>query len=504
MPRARGLWRMVALAAVAAVAALSAGLPVSAQQGGSDPPLFRWSAERMAALAEAFRDGLDHVPGEVLVKFRPGQGPAGQASALSVLRGDVPVNDQHWMGDLLLVRAPGEPDVEQMAVRLAAQPEVEYAHPNYLAWTQQAVLPNDPFFSSHQWNFNAINMPLAWEINPGGSPDVVVAVIDTGVTEVATTLTFQLWTGQRFETHGITYAINPDINASQMLPGRDFVFFAAGTPVLDMVGHGTHVAGTVVQATNNNLGLAGIAYQSRLLPLKACFGYWEIQIVQSANNVPGFVPPTNRGGCPTSAVVEALRYAADQGAHVINLSLGGTNAAPAYQEALQYAVSRGAFVAMSAGNDFETGNRRSYPASYAAEVDGAMSVAATGTTNERAFYSNTGSWVEIAAPGGNSRQGVSALVYQASLSNADMDPVTVIVPRFDRYVLSGTQGTSMASPHVAGLAALLHSQGITTPAAKEAAIKRFARDLGSPGRNDEYGYGLIDARATLRGLGLAR
>ncbi|MDP1570905.1 MAG: S8 family serine peptidase [Vicinamibacterales bacterium] len=499
----RRFMRHGALVAAALAVALIAGPRASAQQAGIDPPPFRWSAERMAAMAAAFRDDLDHIPGEVLVKFRPGMGPAAQASALSVLRGDMPASDQHWLGDLLLVRAPGEPDVEQMAARLAAQPEVEYAHPNYLSRTQQAVTPNDPFFNQ-QWNFNAINMPLAWEINPGGSPSVTVAVIDTGATQAAETFNFQLWTGSRFETLPIPYGVNPDFNVTQMLPGRDFVFFTAGTPVLDMVGHGTHVAGTIVQATNNNLGLAGIAYQSRFLPLKACFGYWEVQIVQSFNNIPGFVPPSNMGGCPTSAVVEAIRYAADQGAHVINLSLGGFNAVPAYQDALQYAVGRGAFVAISAGNDFESGNRRSYPASYAASLDGAMSVAALGNTNARAYYSNTGDYVEIAAPGGNTRQGSAALIYQASLSFADLNPSTVIIPRFDRYVVSPSQGTSMASPHVAGLAALLHSQGITSPAAKEAAIKRFARDLGTAGRNNEYGHGLIDARATLRGLGLAR
>lgn len=187
------------------------------------------------------------------------------------------------------------------------------------------------------------------------------------------------------------------------------------------------------------------------------------------------------------------------------MSLGGTRPSTAMREALRYATSRGAFVTTTMGNEFEEGNPTEYPAAYASEIDGAMSVGAVGPTSRRAFYSNTGAHIEIVAPGGDVRVGgTSALIAQHGLDARDFDGATVVLPRFDRYVGVLNQGTSMAAPHVAGLAALLYSQGITNPAAIEAAIKQFATDLGPAGHDNEYGYGLIDARATLRGLGIAR
>jgi serine protease len=203
-------------------------------------------------------------------------------------------------------------------------------------------------------------------------------------------------------------------------------------------------------------------------------------------------------------VAAAIRYAADSGAQVINISIGGPSPSPIYLDALRYAVQRGAFVTISAGNSAEQGNPTNYPAAYAAQIDGVMAVGAVGPSGKRAYYSNTGSYVEIAAPGGSVREGPSARVNQTGVCEQDYDPFRTLRPRFDRYCNIPNQGTSMAAPHVAGLAALLYSQGITNPAAIEAAIKRFAKDLGAPGRDNEYGFGLIDARAALLGLGVAR
>jgi serine protease len=488
------------IAWMAAMGLVTVGISSSISAQDAAPHQFLLDREQVAALVRAFNEGLAYVPGEVLVKFRTGLEPAQQASALSVVRGGLQSTETRWIGNILHVRAPGEDNAEALADVLSRQPEVEWVQPNYLS--RLKAVPNDPSYP-RQWNFDLINMPLAWDISGTRSSGVTVAVIDSGVTVVSEAQLFPLWTGSRIASFNIPFRQNPDIAAARFGLSRDFVFWTG--PVLDMVGHGTHVAGTVLQETNNALGLAGIASHARLMPLKACVGYWELQIVTSARGIPGFVNPNESGGCPAAAVVSAIRYAADNGAKIINLSFGSPGASPALLDALQYAVQRGVFIAMAMGNEFETGNPTEYPAAYAPQVNGAMSVGAVNRSRRRASYSNTGSHIEVVAPGGDVRDGgLSGLVYQAGLFDPDFDPATVVIPRFDRYYDQPNEGTSMAAPHVAGLAALLLAQGITNPAAIEAAIKRFSVDLGPPGHDVEYGHGLIDARAALRGLGVAR
>jgi len=414
------------------------------------------------------------------------------------MRTGVDTPEAAWVGEALLVHSSAEPNPEALATILLRQPEVDWAQPNYI--DRLHSIPNDPGFSQ-QWNFELMNVPKAWEINPGGNSNVLAAVIDSGANTISAMTSFRLWTGSRFENVSIPFLANPEVPATRVVQGRDFTLLSG--QVRDLVGHETHVAGTMLQETNNNAGLAGIAYRSRLLPLKACLGYWDAQIVLGAAGVPGFMDP-NYGGCTSADVAAAIRFSADSGAQVINLSLGGPNPSPIYLDALRYAVQRGTFVAISAGNDAERGNPVEYPAAYAAQIDGVMAVGAVGASGKRAYYSNTGPYVEIAAPGGNVREGQAALIYQTAICQVDYDPFRILRPRFDHYCDVEEQGTSMASPHVAGVAALLYSQGITSPAAIEAAIKRFARDLGPAGRDNEYGFGLIDARATLLGLGVAR
>lgn len=489
-------------------------------QAAPPSPQFRVSLDRAARLVEASTRGLDYVPGEVIVRFRSFTTPAARQRALGALRGQPDLRGLEWHGPVAVVRDLTQPDAHVLADQLSRQPEVMYAEPNYIVRLSPrervfrteaaervapAATPNDEDFTTYQWNLSLLNMPGAWDLQPGGTPDVVVAVLDTGITTTAQPQTFRIWTGSAFENVSMAFAPNPDLSSARLVDPFDFVFQDT-TTVLDMDGHGTHVSSTIGEDTNNVTLLAGLAYQVRIMPVKVCRGYWEEMVVRALGNTTGF-PSINVGGCPIVDIADGIRYAADHGARVMNLSLAGSFPQATVQDALNYAVQRGAFVAVAMGNDFNAGNPVMYPARYAQDIMGVMSVGAVNKSTTRASYSSTGAHNEIAAPGGQFQTGTDqGVIWQSSMFPPDFDPAFAVRrPRFDRYDGVGITGTSMATPHVAGLAALIISQspGIS-PANVERAIRATARDIGPAGKDDEFGYGLIQPRNALFGWGLRK
>ncbi|HJK92783.1 MAG TPA: S8 family peptidase, partial [Polyangiaceae bacterium LLY-WYZ-15_(1-7)] len=312
--------------------------------------------------------------------------------------------------------------------------------------------PNDPYYK-HQWHLDQIQMPGAWQRSQGQG--VVVAVIDTGVAYAD---------AGRFRQA-------PDLKQTRMVAGRDFV--DRDDRPFDEHGHGTHVAGTVAQSTNNGVGVAGVAPQAAIMPIRVL---------------------DRRGAGSWGNVAAGIRWAADHGADVINLSLGGGTPSRAIANAIAHAHRKGVVVVAAAGN---TGRGRvQYPAAHRY----AFAVGAVRYDETLSFYSSYGRHLDVVAPGGDLRvdQNGDGLP-DGVLQN------TIVRGNVGRHDYLAFQGTSMAAPHVAGAAALLKASGVSDPSA----VQRLLRDTAkSKSDTRRYGAGLIQAddalRAGTRDLGAAR
>ncbi|HEY9742070.1 MAG TPA: DUF5942 domain-containing protein [Coleofasciculaceae cyanobacterium] len=302
--------------------------------------------------------------------------------------------------------------------------ETEFIEPNYVY--KAFDVPNDPEYSQ-QWNLRSINIESAWDETKGSG--VTVAVIDTGISPV------------------------PDLKSTKFVKGYDFV--NDRIEAFDDSGHGTHVAGTIAQSTNNNYGVAGVAYEASLMPLKVLGG---------------------SGGGTVADIAEAIRFAADNGADVINMSLGGPGESQLMEEAIDYAYNKGVFIVAAAGNADE--NSASYPARYPHVVG----VAALDSTGAKAPYSNFGAGVDISAPGG---------------SEAGKILQNTIDPETGEGIFVGYQGTSMAAPHVAGVAALVKAAGVKEPQEVLSVLKQSARVIKEDPLN-HFGAGHLDAAAAVK------
>jgi len=473
--------------------------PIDRGLRDQDPP----RAARTGADADRIRssqgDRLAYVRGSIIVKFKDDASRGAITTATAQVAGTIA--DRSSWADFDIVDIPTDVDPETAAAAMRARPDVEYAQPRYR--NHAMARPNDTFYAN-QWNFPAIDMERAWDIQPGASADIIVAVLDSGMAFQSGSVRYNSRFPFRVTPNGplypalgvvdVPFAAAPELGASgstRFASPRDFIW-NDDLPV-DLDGHGTHVAGTIGQLTNNGSGTVGMAYNVRLMPVKVIQGTWD-DIFGSP-----FVGTDD-------VVARGIRYAADNGAKVINLSIGREEGGPAtaVTDAIRYAIGRGAFVAVASGNTRAEGNQQNRLAQGAADIAGMVAVGAVGRTLDIAFYSTTAPYVELAAPGGDQRQGgVTAGILQQTL-DLDMLETYTRPPRADSFAFAYFQGTSMSTPHVSGFAALLMQQGITNPAAIEAAMKQFSTDRGAAGRDDLYGFGLINPRATLRGLGLAR
>lgn len=365
---------------------------------------------------------------EIVVRFPNGHPTKGE---LQTIDADINGKQTRKLGYAYIFRS-SKMSYWQLKKYFTQKWSPEYTEPHYLYLTNDtitpkeapAITPNDLLFSTYQWNLPAIETGQGWNLAKG-SKDVIVGVVDTGVQASHPDLQGKLLTGYNAVTKGST----PD----------------------DDVGHGTHVTGIIGALVNNNEGIAGISWYNKILPVKAL---------------------DNSGAGTTYSVAEGIIWAADNGAKVINLSLGNYADSQFLHDAIKYAYDRDVVLVSASGND--NTERPGYPAAYP-EV---LAVAATNASNQRASFSNYGDYVDVAAPG---------------------ESIASTYPNSQYAALSGT---SMASPHVAALAALVRSlnPNLSNQEVMDIIMKN-AIDLGSPGHDKYYGWGQVDILKTLQAAG---
>jgi len=352
--------------------------------------------------------------------------------------------------------------------QLNATNNYDYVEPNYIH--KASFTPNDQYFNI-QWHYNNIQLQDALDEPQGtGDSNVIVAVIDTGVLTNHPDLQGQLVAGYDFIS-SITSSLDqngidndPNDPGDQSLPGGTSSF------------HGTHVAGTIAATTNNTIGVSGVAGGVRIMPLRVL----------------------GRNGTGTSYdIIQSLQFAAGQAndsgtvpaqtPDIINLSLGSTSFSQAEQDIYNTLAGLDILVIAAAGN--RNSSTPDYPAAY----NNVISVSATTLNNQRASYSNFGNTIDVAAPGGQLNTDLNGDGFPDGVLSTMGDDSTNTI----QFNYGYSEGTSMAAPHVAGVAALMKSANSNLSVSDFNTLLTngdLTDDLGSAGRDNQFGYGLINAR----------
>lgn len=459
-------------------------IQVYATAGASNYILSIGQSLGTSSVANTLNASSEFVPGEVLVRVekKTGFSAQSQMGALSALGLDTQGQDP----DLRMKVALPKPQFSALAtntfqcetdelcekietlqqIKELRQQGVE-AELNYLY--KAFRIPNDPFFR-YQWNYNLMNLSGAWDITRGSS-NVVVAVIDTGVLTNHPDLKGKLVNGYDFISDSNTALDGNGIDSDPSDPG-------------DQIGgknnssfHGTHVSGTIAAMTDNNEGIAGVGWLTKVMPLRVLGRGGDgsdYDIEQAILYAAGL--PNRSGTVPAKA------------ADVINMSLGGPAISSGLQQAIIQAYNKGIVIVSAAGNS------NSSAPMYPASLPEAISVSAVDINKKRASYSNYGSKISLAAPGGDK---LTADVNgdgqpDEILSSLGSDKTGAI-----EHIYAYAMGTSMATPHVSGVIALMKAVNANlTPQNVDQLIKNgsITEDIGDKGRDNDFGYGLLNAQ----------